>query len=853
VAQMNSCNEYGQRHLWIPVPVLPSKNLLCLCGSRFHTSSTQLILFLRPASPLYLKFPIPLVLRGILFPFSSSCDFLVHSNLQTTTQHTTMFPLQRLTSITALRATQRNSLMESGSLSPCRSPIAETASVSPFSPPNEEKEPQKPRNVNSLMVLKTANGSDASEALNMVEHVLELSPGTDSLSVDSSLSVEVEHHPGLIHTPSISPRSTTSKSDEDVENALRRKSREERLCVPVERHPSFTHSCPRITNSKSMSMLNHHDPSSNLLMPLAKRPSTHHLHTTHRSSSQRLQLSLSNTSLPDSHILSSRASSSMSLDNLWDDECASLSKRQNGGLSGIISGNSTWHRAQNCINAAERLWNLVWSLRAMVVVPTTCLILLTLIVVMLTLLLVSDGNRSFSVVLSIVDGSVAHILWIVLIFISSFLVACFQICAMFLIYWACVRYPIIRTERFLRQLSRMEQQCPEQCGSQSKSSGPSQMQTLLASEGKSLSRELKILKTRHNYMQSFLNRSAVQHVLCTSPVARQMKRKRLSVLLIEVVDFHSSLSPYSRFQESSLGSFLDSVIETMVPCVERNEGIVNTVMGHGTIGLQCIFGLELGDERSSEVSQHQSHSLQACSALLEVHKECQLMRAAFAVKVKDSSHIFSQFQIRMSVSNGMCLWGAVGNPLSRMAFACMGEPMSIAVRLQNIAFKWYGVQNLICCSTFEKVKHRFYARFIDFVQINESDPPLYCFEILGRREQQGTDESTPPENIHATDDATIPEQPESEARVTCLSMEDLSIELHDAFLNADSFDDIPSIIQACKKFTSMYKALGIPCFNCERICDRMTQLLASKDENDTDISVFPEHFTQNMLAFQVPY
>jgi class 3 adenylate cyclase len=178
----------------------------------------------------------------------------------------------------------------------------------------------------------------------------------------------------------------------------------------------------------------------------------------------------------------------------------------------------------------------------------------------------------------------------------------------------------------------------------------------LAAERDKLSKERDEIK---NIFQKYVDPAIIKKI-----VAKTSDQKiNVSVL---VVDIRGFTALFEKMKPEEIGTLMDKYIDSMVKTVHNNDGIVQKIVGDMVF---AIFGTENPSNHSAKALKA---AIQMRSQILEMNTELARM-----------GH--KPIDVGIGISKGDVVLKSVGNPNSMLYFTALGEPISIAVKIEESA------------------------------------------------------------------------------------------------------------------------------------------------------------------------
>jgi len=183
----------------------------------------------------------------------------------------------------------------------------------------------------------------------------------------------------------------------------------------------------------------------------------------------------------------------------------------------------------------------------------------------------------------------------------------------------------------------------------------------------------------------------------------------------ELTAFFSDIAAFSSFSENlrptDLVQFLNKYLSAMSDIILARGGTIDKYEGDAII---AFFGAPL---------DMPDHAYQCTMAAIEQQQ------ALFDLRRQWAEEGLPEVNIRIGLSSGPIVVGNMGT-VDRMDYTIMGAHVNLASRLEGVC-KQYRVPILISGDTFNIVKERIVARFVDRVRVVGCKTPVDLYEPLG--------------------------------------------------------------------------------------------------------------------------
>lgn len=186
------------------------------------------------------------------------------------------------------------------------------------------------------------------------------------------------------------------------------------------------------------------------------------------------------------------------------------------------------------------------------------------------------------------------------------------------------------------------------------------------------------------------------------------EEKTCTLLFSDLAGF-TSIS--EKLPVETLVALLNSYLSEMTEIIFSHGGTLDKYQGDA---IMAIYGAPL------EIEQH---ALKACRTALQMQKRLAELR-----KVHRDQKIPALTQ-RIGINSGKVIVGNMGSRL-RFDYTAIGDAVNLAARLES-ANKFYDTGILLGENTFEMVKGRVTARYLDLLRVKGKEQPVKVYELLG--------------------------------------------------------------------------------------------------------------------------
>ncbi len=187
-------------------------------------------------------------------------------------------------------------------------------------------------------------------------------------------------------------------------------------------------------------------------------------------------------------------------------------------------------------------------------------------------------------------------------------------------------------------------------------------------------------------------------------------QQEITVLFSDIRDF----TPYSeQHKPEETVQILKEYLTAMVKTIKANSGIVDKFVGDE---IMALFGTPVA---------YQDHALQACRTALQMREILTIMQSKWKTEGREI------FEIGIGINTGFATVGNLGSE-QIFDYTAIGDTVNLGARLENIN-KEYDTQKKIIISqfTYEKVKDRVEASFLDEVKVKGKAESVKIYELIG--------------------------------------------------------------------------------------------------------------------------
>jgi adenylate cyclase len=183
-------------------------------------------------------------------------------------------------------------------------------------------------------------------------------------------------------------------------------------------------------------------------------------------------------------------------------------------------------------------------------------------------------------------------------------------------------------------------------------------------------------------------------------------RREMTVLFADIAGF-TTIS--ERVPPDELSFMLNSYLTRVSRIIFSYNGVIDKFIGDAVM---AFWNAPLDDKK---------HAINACEAALKVEEEIKIIR-------KEWEHLdIKHFSVRIGINTGDMVVGNMGSDM-RFDYTMLGDNVNLASRLEGIN-KQYGTFITISQSTYELVKDKVVARFVDTVAVKGKKKGVKIYEL----------------------------------------------------------------------------------------------------------------------------
>ena len=209
---------------------------------------------------------------------------------------------------------------------------------------------------------------------------------------------------------------------------------------------------------------------------------------------------------------------------------------------------------------------------------------------------------------------------------------------------------------------------------------------------------------------------AVMHEVLKDPDGLKLggEKREMSVLFSDIRGF-TSVS--EKMEPQELVHFLNEYLTEMTDLVFEHKGVLDKYMGDA---IMAFWG----------APTHQpDHAEQACRTGFH------MMRRLRELQPQWSERGLPPLNIGVGINTGPMTCGNVGSKM-RFDYTVMGDSVNLGSRLEGVN-KEYGTNIIISDGTYQQVKEKFSARFLDLIAVKGKQEPTAIYELIAPLDDAG--------------------------------------------------------------------------------------------------------------------
>lgn len=221
--------------------------------------------------------------------------------------------------------------------------------------------------------------------------------------------------------------------------------------------------------------------------------------------------------------------------------------------------------------------------------------------------------------------------------------------------------------------------------------------------------------TQEKRVRENLSRYLPQHL-----VKEVMNKDDLSLLngraqkcSILFSDIRSFTSLTEQLGANEIVAMLNEYFHSMVDCIFQSNGLLDKFIGDA---IMAVFGIPYVNSKDP---------------INAIHAALNMYSSLATLNTKRIGEEKLPLRMGIGISTGQVVSGNIGSE-KRFEYTVIGDPVNLASRLEG-ATKKYGVNILICETTYADAKAHFYCREVDTIRVKGKKTPTKIYSVLDSR------------------------------------------------------------------------------------------------------------------------
>ncbi|MBN1304686.1 MAG: adenylate/guanylate cyclase domain-containing protein [Anaerolineales bacterium] len=217
----------------------------------------------------------------------------------------------------------------------------------------------------------------------------------------------------------------------------------------------------------------------------------------------------------------------------------------------------------------------------------------------------------------------------------------------------------------------------------------------------------------HNLFSRFISPEMVDQLVSTQDINSLNKRADLSILFSDIRGF-TTLS--EKLSPEEVVGLLNPYLEVMTEVIYKHGGTVDKYEGDAIL---AFFG---------EPVAYPDHAQRAVNAAIDMRYVLTDLKKRWEKEGRLPEH----FDIGIGINSGEVFVGLLGSA-QRVNYTIIGDNVNLTARLQDLTKK-YAWPVLITEGTYQQVKEKFDAEFIESVVMRGKSEAVKIYKVLGRKD-----------------------------------------------------------------------------------------------------------------------
>ena len=185
------------------------------------------------------------------------------------------------------------------------------------------------------------------------------------------------------------------------------------------------------------------------------------------------------------------------------------------------------------------------------------------------------------------------------------------------------------------------------------------------------------------------------------------KYRKCTILFSDIRNFTSLTE---KLEAIEVVDFLNNYFDTMVDAVMQNKGVLDKLIGDAVM---ATFGIPY---------KSKNDAINSANTALQMIKNLRFLNT--------SLNLPFELKIGVGIATGNVISGNIGSK-KRFEYTVIGDSVNLASRLENLT-KFYGLNILICESTYHEISSAFTCREIDKIKVKGKQKAVTIFTIEKR-------------------------------------------------------------------------------------------------------------------------
>jgi adenylate cyclase len=186
--------------------------------------------------------------------------------------------------------------------------------------------------------------------------------------------------------------------------------------------------------------------------------------------------------------------------------------------------------------------------------------------------------------------------------------------------------------------------------------------------------------------------------------------KKCSILFSDIRSFTSLTE---QMEAIEIVDFLNNYFDIMVECIFQHYGVLDKLIGDA---IMATFGIPYNSD---------TDALNAANTAMQMIDNLKLVNSLQPLPIK--------LDIGVGIATGNVISGNIGSK-KRFEYTVIGDSVNLASRLESLT-KFYGLNILMCETTYKAVTDHFICREIDRIKVHGKQKPETIYTVFARANQ----------------------------------------------------------------------------------------------------------------------